>query len=360
MGTLSTVGLDLAKSVFQVHAADAGGAIAAKRKLRRGDVLAYFAKLPRCLVGIEACGTAHHWAREIRALGHDVRLIPPQYAKAYVKRGKTDAADAAAICEAVTRPSIHAVPIKTVEQQSLLTLHRTRALLVGQRTQTLNAIRSHIAEFGVIAAKGNVGACALLEIIRNGDDTRLPALARTACAVLATALETIARGIAELDARIEEAHKTNPVSRRLDTIPGIAALTATAFAASIGDASVFKSGRSFSAWLGLTPKISGSGGTVTLGEITRSGDRYLRRLLYTGATSVLFQAKKRPAAYPWLTRLLGKLKFKQVAIALANKMARIIWALMVRGGVYRPDHQAAIRAEPPKGSAMKTFAALPA
>ena len=360
MGTTSTVGLDLAKSVFQVHGADTGGHVMAKRKLRRGDVLAYFEKLPPCLVGIESCGTAHHWAREIRALGHEVRLIPPQYVKPFVKRGKTDAADAAAICEAVTRPSIQPVPIKTIEQQSLLVLHRARALLVGQRTQTLNAIRSHIAEFGLIAATGNTGALALLAIVRNVDDTRLPALARCALSVLASALETIERGIAALDAEIAQAHAANPLSQRLDTIPGIAALTATAFAASIGDASVFKSGRSFSAWLGLTPKISGSGGTVTLGEITRCGDRYLRRLLYSGATSVVLQAKMRPAAYPWLTKLLGKLKFKQVAIALANKMARIIWALMVRGGVYRPGHQAAIYAEPAKGSAMTAFAALPA
>ena len=242
MTTISTVGLDLAKSVFQVHAADARGNSLAKRRLRRGDVLAYFQKLPPCLVGMESCGTAHYWARQIRALGHTVRLIPPQYVKAFVKRGKTDAADAEAICEAVTRPSIKEVPVKTIEQQSLLVLHRTRELLVGQRTQTMNAIRSHIAEFGLIAATGNAGALALIAMVRNADDARLPAIVRQALSVLVASLETIESGIARIDARIEAEHKTNPVSQRLDTIPGVGALTATAFAASVGDAPIFRMG----------------------------------------------------------------------------------------------------------------------
>ena len=360
MATISTVGLDLAKSVFQVHALDRSSHVVAKRKLRRADVLPYFQKLPPCLVGMESCGTAHHWAREIAKLGHTVRLVPPQYAKQYVKRGKTDAADAEAICEAVTRPSIQPVPVKTVQQQSLLVLHRSRELLVSQRTQTMNAIRSHIGEFGVIAPTGAPGALALIALVKNVDDTRVPAMVRGALSVLVASLEMIEGGIGEIEARIEAEHKINPVSQRLDTIPGVAALTATAFAASIGDATVFKSGRSFAAWLGLTPSISGSGGTVTLGAITCAGDRYLRRLLYTGATSVLFHAKKKPDQHPWLTQLLARKKFKQVAIALANKMARIIWALMVRGGTYNAGHQAVLTVARKKGSAMTEFAGLPA
>ena len=360
MKTISTVGLDLAKSVFQVHAADAGGGIVGKRKLRRGDVLGYFQKLQPCLVGMESCGTAHHWAREIRALGHTVRLIPPQYVKPFVKRGKTDAADAEAIAEAVTRQSIKAVPVKTVDQQALLVLHRARELLVSQRTQTINAIRSHLSEFGIIAATGQPGVLAVIDVVRNADDSRVPNVARKGLEVLVRTLESVAAGVARIDADIAAAHKTNTVSQRLDTVPGVATLTATAFAASVADASVFKSGRAFAAWLGLTPKISGSGGSVTLGPITRQGDRYLRRLLFTGALSVLVKAKRQPADYPWITKLLGKLKFKQVVIALANKMARIIWALMVRGGTYEAGHQAQLSAPRTKGSGKSEFAGQPA
>lgn len=360
MKTISTVGLDLAKSVFQVHAVDPQGSIVAKRKLRRADVLAYFQKLPSCIVGMEACGTAHHWARQIQALGHTVRLVPAQYVEGFVKRGKTDAADAEAIAIAVSQPSIKPVPIKTIEQQSLLVPHRVRAILLTQRTQTINAIRSHLSELGLIAPTGDAGVRALIAVVSDDDDARVPAVIRQSLKVFVMQLDSIGQGLAVVEAEIEKVHQDNALSQRLDTIPGIAALGATAFAASVGDATRFKSGRSFSAWIGITPEITGSGGKVVLGGITCAGDKYLRRLLYTGALSIVLLAKRKPKAYPWLTKLLAKKKFKQVVIAQANKMARIVWALMVRGGTYQPEHQAAVRGAREKGLARNEFAAQPA
>jgi transposase len=364
MKTISTVGLDLAKSVFQVHAVDPQGVVVMKRKLRRADVPGFFAALPPCVVGMEACGTAHHWARQIVGMGHAVRLVPTQYVEPFVKRGKTDAADAEAIAIAASQPSIRPVAIKTIEQQCLLVPHRVREILMTQRTQTINAIRSHLSELGIIAPTGEAGVRALIAVVGNADDARVPAAIRVSLKVFVMQLDGIAQGLAVVESEIEKAHEADALSQRLDTIPGIAALTATAFSASIGDATRFKSGRSFSAWLGLTPKITGSGGKVVLGEITRAGDKYLRRLLYTGALSVVLLAKRKPKDHPWLAKLLVKMKFKQVVIAQANKMARIIWALMVRGGIYEPGHQAAVRgaraAGKERGSAMTEFVARPA
>ena len=340
MTMISISGLDLAKSVFQFHGNDSTGAVVKKRQLRRTEVLPYLAKLPPHTVAMEACGTAHHWAREITKLGHTVKLLPPQYVKAYVRRGKTDAADAEAICEAATRPAIREVPVKTLEQQSALTQHRARDLLIRQRTQTINALRSHLAEFGVIAAVGDEGMKVLRAIVAAGDDPRVPSGAQVGLVAFNSLLAAMETEIDRINAAIKAQLKTCETSVRLETIPGVGPLLATAIVATVGDAKVFKSGRSFSAWLGLTPRLNGTGGKVTLGPITKKGDSYLRRLLVMGAIARLGRAKQFPAKYPELTALLARTaSFKTAAVALANKMARTIWALMVRGGTYIADHQ---------------------
>jgi len=324
-----------------VHGVDSEGAVVLTRQLRRGQVLAFFAALPPCLIGMEACATAHHWARELTARGHRVKLMPPKYCKAYLKRGKTDAADAAAICEAVTRPSMRAVAVKTVGQQSVLMLHRARDLMIRQRTQAINALRAHLAELGLVAATGGDGLAALIGIVADATDRRVPALARSALTGLVAMLTALGREIAGLDRAILAAHRADATSRRLETLPGVGPLVASAVTATVGDARVFTSGRAFAAWLGLTPRLDGTGGKVRLGPITKQGDRYLRRLLVLGAIAVLARARRQPAKQPWAAALLGRLPFKAAAVALANKMARIIWALLVRGGSYTPGHRPA-------------------
>jgi transposase len=339
MTEATTIGIDLAKSVFQVHGADATGAAVVKRQLKRREVIAYFTKLPPCLIGMEACGTAHYWARELTKLGHAVKLMPPSYVKAYLKRGKTDAADAAAICEAVSRQSIRVVPIKTVEQQSLLILHRTRDMLVSSRTRMSNALRGHMSEFGLAAPVGGEGLATLIAIVENTEDVRLTPIARLGLGTLVAELGSLGRQIATLDRAMLAAHKGNETSRRLESIPGVGPVLATAVTATVGEPGVFKSGRAFAAWLGLTPRITGTGGKTSLGPITKQGDRYLRRLLVGGATAVLRQARIRPDKHPLAASLLGRMAFKQAAVALANKNARTIWALMARGGTYTADHR---------------------
>lgn len=335
MATTITIGLDLAKSVFQVHGVDAEGRCTVKRQLKRREVMAFFTKLPRCLIGMEACGTAHHWARELGACGHAVKLLPPRDVKAYVRRGKTDAADAEAICEAVTRPRHNAVPVKSVEQQCALMLHRGRELLITQRTQLTNAIRAHMAELGVIAPVGQEGLRWLLAIVVEPANAALPAAARRALAPMATALIATETAIGTLTAEISAGHKNNTTSRRLEAIPGVGPLAASAFTATIANPQAYKSGRAFAASLGLTPRLNGTGGKTTLGPITKQGDKYLRRLLYIGAIAKLSAVRRNPAkADPWLLGLLARKPFKQAAIALANKTARIVWALLVRGGTY--------------------------
>ena len=335
MNTTTTTGLDLAKSVFQVHGVDAASQVTTTRRLKRKDVMAFFAKLPPCLVGMEACGTAHYWARQLRSLGHTVKLMPPRYVKAYLKRGKTDAADAEAICEAVTRPRIKEVQIKTVEQQCALMLHRTRELLPTQRTRTTNAIRAHMAELGLIAPIGHDGMRSLLAIVVDTANTELPVVARLALAPLAAVLAEIEASIGTLDSAIAAQHKGNETSQRLAQVPCVGPLAASAFAATVVNPKAFKSARAFASSLGLTPRLEGTGGKTTLGPITKQGDRYLRRLLYLGAVAKLAHARAKPAkADPWLIALLGRLPFKQAAIALANKTARIIWALLAHGRTY--------------------------
>ncbi len=271
--------LDIAKSVFQVHGVDADGAVVIRRRVGRAKVLEFFAELPPCLVGMEACATAHQWARELKKLGHDTRLMPPTYVKAYVKRGKNDAADAAAICEAVTRPSMRFVPIKSVEQQSALMLHRTRDLLIRQRTQLINALRAHLAELGLVAAKGREGLQQLVTAVTESSDERLPSNARFACHAIVAQLHAVQTQINGLDKRITQAHRANADSKRLDAIPGFGVILSTAVVATMTDPKAFKTGREFAAWIGLVPRQNSTGGKERLGSISKQGDRYLRRLL---------------------------------------------------------------------------------
>lgn len=334
MKDVTTIGLDLAKQVFQVHGADAEGTQLFNRKLRRADVLRFFEKLPPCLVGMEACGSAHYWAREITNLGHDVRLIPPAYVKPFVKRGKTDAADAEAISEAVTRKTMRFVPVKTTDQQAAAMVLKTRTLLVKQRTQAVNALRAHLAELGIIAAAGMTKVETLIAIVRDETDIRLPLAARFALMTVADQIEALASETDRLERAIVAEAKRDEDMRRLVTIPGVGAITAATIKAQVPDPAGFKSGRHFAAWLGLTPKSHSSGGKDRLGSISKMGNPAIRSLLVIGATSLLKYAKNDPNLRPWLKALIARRPFKVVAVALANKMARTIWALLVRGGIY--------------------------
>jgi transposase len=332
----STIGFDIAKHVFQVHGVDALTGVVVRRKLRRKDVIAFFANLPPCLIGMEACGSAHYWARQLKALGHEVRLMPAAYVKAYVKRQKNDAIDAEACWEAVGRPTMRFVAIKSEEQQSILMLHRVRDLLVRQRTQTSNALRGHLAEFGIIARQGTGGTDELLALVEGNEEQAVPELARTALLVLAEQLRELRVRINKIERQIHAWHRSNAQSRLLETAPGIGPITASAIVATIPDPSCFKSGRQFSAWLGLTPNENSTGGKQRLGRITRAGDPYLRRLLVVGAHAVLrFSGNAKSAPTRWAAELLGKKPYTVAAVALANKMARVIWAMMTKGEHFR-------------------------
>ena len=336
MEEITTVGIDLAKRVFRVHAIDALGRVVVSKSVRRAGFLPLVSRIPPCRVGLEACGSSHHWARELTRLGHDVRLIAPAYVKAYVRRQKNDAADAAAICEAVSRPSMRFVPIKTEEQQAVLMLHRARALLVKQRTALICALRGHMAEFGVVAPIGPRNLAPLLAILADAGDVRVPATARLALSPLARQLGALQAEIEGLDRRVLDWHRSHDDSRRLATIPSIGPLTATAFTASVTDPSMFRSGREFAAFLGLVPRQSSTGGKERLGRVSKMGDRYLRTLLVVGAAAVLRHARTDASpSTAWIRKMLAKKPFKLVAVALANKTARIAWAVMVRGEVYR-------------------------
>lgn len=333
---ISIIGIDLAKSVFQLHGVNAQGEVVLEKKVRRSAFLAALEKLPPCIIGMEACATSHYWARQIRALGHDVRLIPPTYVKPYVQRQKNDAADAAAICEAVSRPHMRNVPIKTEEQQGALVLHRARDLLTRQRTMILNAIRAHLAEFGIVAPQGPRHVVELLTQLQNDVSSLLPDIAKRAIMALAAQLASIVQQVRALECDLLIWHRTNVASQRLATIPGIGVITATALAASVPDAGVFKSGRQFAAFLGLVPRQNSSGGKSRLGHISKMGNGYLRKLLVVGATSVLRRARINDADQaPWVHALLERKPARVVTVAIANKTARTAWALLSQETVYR-------------------------
>src|SRR5262245_54670846 len=307
MQAITTVGLDIAKSVFQVHAIDAQGNVIVRRQLRRRGVLAFFAKLPPCLIGIEACASSHHWSRELQALGHTVRLMPPVYVKPYVKRQKNDAADAEAFCEAVTRANMRFIATKTPEQQSCLMLHRTRHLFIRQQTAVINSIRAHLAEFGIVAPVGRNGVEELLGVVGDPSDKRVPDVARACLAALGAQLRVLKAQILEFDRMINAWHRSSETSKRLDEIPGVSPALATALIASVADPRAFRSGRDFSAWIGLVPKQHSSGGKHKLGSISKQGDRYLRSLFVIGALAVIRYAKIHGATRrPWLAALLAR------------------------------------------------------
>lgn len=341
---VSTIGLDLAKNLFQVHGVDADGNAVIRKKLGRARLLSFFSKLPPCVVGMEACATAHYWARELRALGHKVKLMPPSYVKPYIKRGKNDAADAEAICEAVTRPTMRFVPIKSTEQQSVLMLHRSRDLLIRQRTMLANALRSHFAELGIVVAQGLRNLQKLVDIVFDDMDTRVPPVARHALRFLVAGIQDLQARIKDLERALIAWHRTNETSRRLESIPGIGFITATAITATVTNASQFRSGRQFAAWLGLVPRQNSSGGKDRLGRISKKGDRYLRRLLVVGATALIRFARNRTTPLAaWADKLLTRRPARLVSVALANKIARIVWAVLVRGSHYG-SHVAALPA----------------
>src|SRR4051812_19521168 len=312
MERVATVGLDIAKSVFQVHGIDATGTVVVRRKLSRGRVLTFFEALPRCLIGMEACNTSHYWARELIALGHDVRLMPAQYVKPYVKRGKNDAADAEAICEAVTRPTMRFVPVKTPDQQSVMMLHRVRLMLNRQRTR--------------------MGLERLLAIVDDHEDQRIPADARVCLAMLAAQLAVVKRQVLENDRRIRESARETEVGRRLMAIPGVGPLLASAFVASVADPTVFKTGRDLAAWIGLVPKQNSSGGKERLGGISRAGNRYLRQMLVVGAMAVIRHAQRHGTKRAWLLPLLARRAPKGAAGAVGDKTARNVWGVVAGGG----------------------------
>ena len=331
MGEVITIGLDVAKSVFQVHGVDIDGAVVIRKRVSRAKVLEFFSGLPPCLIGIEACPTAHHWSRQLQALGHTVRLMPPNYVKAYLKRSKNDANDAAAICEAVARPSMRFVPTKSEQQQSGLMLHRSRQLLVLQRTMLSNAIRGHMAELGIVSAKGRNGTTELLKIIANENNDGIPATARFCLDALARQYVALAAEIGAIDKQIHAWHRSCEESRRLESIPGVGPIVATALVAEVGDWKAFSSGRNLAAWIGLVPKQHSTGGKERLGGISKQGNRYLRWLLVTGAMAVIRYARRHGTRRLWLTRLMERRPVKVAAVALANKIARMAWAMMVRG-----------------------------
>ncbi len=336
MQTIATIGLDIAKSVFQVHGVDAAGQVIIRRQLKRRYVLAFFQKLPPCLVGIEACASSHHWSRELKTLGHTVRLMPPAYVKPYVKRQKNDATDAEAICEAVARANMRFVKTKTPEQQSGMVLHRTRHLFIRQQTALINSIRAHLAEFGIVAPVGRKGVDELLDVVADPSDKRVPEIARACLTALGTQLRRLKEQILEFDRMIRTWHRSDEMSMRLDKAPGVGPVLATALVATVADPKAFRSGRNFSAWIGLVPKQHSSGGKNRLGSISKQGDRYLRGLFVAGALAVIRYAKIHGTKHrPWLTALLARRPAKVAAIALANKIARMVWAMMARGERYK-------------------------
>ena len=343
MNEVSRIGMDTSKQIFQLHGVDAQERVVVRRQLRRKEVLGYFGSLAPTVVGIEACGGSHYWARELARLGHAVRMMPPQYVKPYVKRGKNDAADAEALCEAMSRPTMRFVAVKSAESQAALMLAGMRERVVRHRVQLANAIRGHAAEFGLVAAKGRARIKPLLARLQA--DAALPALARRLFAEYAEEYAALEARLAAIDAELMAWHRTNEMSRRLTRIPGVGPVIASLLAMKTPDPQAFASGRQFAAWIGLTPKDHSTAGKVRLGVITRAGDETLRSVLVVGATAVIWQVRRgKGSPTPWLVELLKRKPAKLAAVALANKIARIAWKLMTSGEPY--DARRALAATP--------------
>ena len=333
MSNPAVIGLDIAKNVFQVHGADIDGRCVLRRRLRRSEVFMFFARLPKALIGIEACPGGHHWARELGSLGHDVRLIPPQYVRPFVKTNKNDAADAEGICEAVVRPSMRFVPIKSIEQQAAMMLHRTRALLLRQRTQLINAVRGHLAEFGLVARRGARNIRELADLVGNTSSEHLPDAARAMLVLLLQQIREAQIRVRQTEHALETWAKQSDACRRLMSIPGVGIISATALVLAMHDPKRFRSGRHFAAWLGLVPKQSSSGDRQVLGGISKRGDGYVRTLLIHGARSLTRWRRK---SWQWLAELLMRRPTNVAAVAIANKTARTAWAILARGDQFKP------------------------
>jgi transposase len=340
MAQVTTIGLDIAKHVFQAHGADAAGQVLFRKRITRGKLIAFLAAQSPCIVAMEACAGAHYWAREISKLGHSVRLMAPAYVKPFVKRQKNDATDAEAVCEAVQRPSMRFVPVKTEEQQANAIVFRARDLLVRQRTQCVNALRGHLMEYGYVFPKGITHVATLVALIE--DQSSLPDSVRVILKLLVDTFTALEAQIAALDTEINQRSKSDPTARRLMTIPGVGPIASTAITALVPAAEGFPAGRDFAAWLGLTPLQKSTGGKQKLGAVSKRGERTIRRLLIIGASAVVQQASRRGAPKgSWLAQMLARKPKMLVTVALANKMARIIWALLVKGGTYRTPAAAA-------------------
>ena len=340
---ITTVGIDLAKSVFQIHGVNEHGTAVVKKQLKRAQMAEFFTNLPPCLIGMEACGGAHHWARKLQEFGHTVKLMAPQFVKPYVKTNKNDMADAAAICEAVARTTRRFVPIKTVEQQAILSVHRAREGFVKARTAQSNAIRGLLAEFGIVVPQGIGHLVARLPEILEDGDNGLPGMFKQLLQRLGEHLQILDRQVAELERQIQLWHRGNEASRRLETIPGIGPITASALVATVGDARNFANGRQLAAWLGLVPRQHSSGGKPTLLGISKRGDCYLRTLLIHGARALISCVQgKTDATSIWLNGVLARRPTNVAAVAAANKNARIVWALLAHDREFRPDYAPAI------------------
>jgi transposase len=340
MTKISTIGLDLAKNVFQLHGVDASGTVVLKRQLRRAALEKFFAQLPPCLVGMEACGSAHYWARVIGQYGHEVRLMPPGYVKPYVKRNKNDDRDAEGICEAVTRPSMRFVAVKSVEQQATLAVHGVRSLLVRQRTMAANALRAQLSELGIVARQGYEGLRELIARLDQPSDD-IPENMRGALLVLARQWQALDADERMLEQQIVKAARCDRKARRLMEVPGVGPIIASTVLAKVPDPKLFRSGRDFAAWIGLTGKDHGTGGKHRPGRISKQGDRMLRALLISGASAHLRQQKARGVSDPWLRDLLARRPYKVAMVAFAAKTARIVWAMLAKGEPYRASASAA-------------------
>lgn len=336
MKEVSTIGLDIAKHVFHAHGADAGGRMVFGQKIRRAKLLEFFAQQPRCVVALEACGGAHHWARQLTQQGHEVRLIPPAYVKPFVKRQKNDAADAEAICEAAQRPNMRFVAVKTEQQQASAMIFRTRDLLVRQRTQLVNALRGHLTEYGWVAPQGRSHVAMLRDLLEDEVGQSLPEAARAMFKVMLTTLDQLDQQINALDQEIKKRAREDEVARRLMTIPGIGPIAATAIAALAPPPEHFRRARDFAAWLGLTPRQMSTGGKQKLGSISKMGERSIRRLLIIGSSSVVLHASRRGTAHgSWLAGMMARKPRMLVTVAQANKTARIVWAVLMKKEDYR-------------------------